>query len=34
MSLSYSCALIIAMNKKPRTALMLSDNKVIDAVAI
>lgn len=34
MSLSYSSALIIAMDKKPRTALMLSDNKVIDAVAI
>ncbi|HAT3808404.1 TPA: hypothetical protein I8608_001224 [Morganella morganii] len=31
--LSYSNALIVAGNKKPRTALVLSDNEVIDTVA-
>ena len=33
MSLSYSNALIVANGKKPHTALVLSDNEVIDAVA-
>lgn len=33
MSLSYSNALIVANGKKPHTALVLSDNEVIDTVA-
>ncbi|WP_214183289.1 hypothetical protein, partial [Morganella morganii] len=32
-SLSYSNALIVANGKKPHTALVLSDNEVIDTVA-
>ncbi len=34
MSLSYSNALIIANGKKPHTALVLSDNEVIDTVVV
>ena len=34
MSLSYSNALIVANGKKPHTALVLSDNEVIDTVAV
>lgn len=33
MSLSYSNVLIVANGKKPHTALVLSDNEVIDTVA-
>ncbi|SPX74582.1 Uncharacterised protein [Morganella morganii] len=33
MSLSYSNALIVANSKKPHTALVLSDNEMIDTVA-
>ncbi len=33
MSLSYSNALIVANGKKPHTALVLSDNEVINTVA-
>ena len=33
MSLLYSNALIVANGKKPHTALVLSDNEMIDTVA-